>query len=168
MEKRIYTKQDATEKMKNSVNYYAVRIAAWKNVQRVTKKDGGNFAVLSKNFVNAQFLTEYHINKIQVHFMDENGRYCSDYISLDGNAYTKEPAATTPELVQDRINKIINNYIEWMEKDQKGLDQIENQIDQITPELEKIKNIIDKAKEETNTHYTLQNYIKNYLHILND
>lgn len=164
---RIYNKEDAKKRMQRSVNFYQIRIEAWENVERVTKKDGSDFAILSKNFKNCEFLTEYGSNKIRVHFHTNENGYEHDDIYLDGDGYGRQ-AATTPEAVQDRITKILENYKTWLAKDQKGLETIEQQIDDITPELETLKTFLKAAENETNTHYTLKSYIKNFLGILND
>lgn len=164
---KIYTKQDAREKMEKSVKYYKVRIEAWENVKRIYKKNGEPFAILSKNFENARFTTWINSPVIEVTFTDETGRNTTEHITLTANVYKNEPEATTPEQVQNRINELIANYKKWLEIDTAGASQIEKQIDDIMPELDKLAEAIKQAKE-TNTHYTLQNYIKNYLHILND
>lgn len=164
---KIYTKQDAREKMEKSVKYYKVRIEAWENVKRIYKKNGEPFAILSKNFENARFTAWLNSPVIEVTFRDETGRNTTEHITLTANAYKNEPEATTPEQVQNRINELIANYKKWLEIDTAGASQIEKQIDDIMPELDKLAEAIKQAKE-TNTHYTLQNYIKNYLHILND
>ena len=97
---RIYNKEDAKKRMQRSVNFYQIRIEAWENVERVTKKDGSDFAILSKNFKNCEFLTEYGSNKIRVHFHTNENGYEHDDIYLDGDGYGRQ-AATTPEAVQD-------------------------------------------------------------------
>lgn len=164
---KIYTKQDAREKMEKSIKYYKVRIEAWENVKRIYKKNGEPFAILSKNFENARFTTWINSPVIEVTFTDETGRNTTEHITLTANVYKNEPEATTPEQVQNRINELIANYKKWLEIDTAGASHIEKQIDDIMPELDKLAEAIKQAKE-TNTHYTLQNYIKNYLHILND
>lgn len=162
---RIYTIEDAKAKMQKSVNYYACRIEAWKKVERLYKKDGKPFAVLSKNFNNLTLMNRFGSNEAVVYFKDENGRYENDYINLEANNYTKEEAADTPEAIEKRITALIEKYEAWKEKDEKGLADIERQLEAINPALESLKQAIAEAKE-TNTHYTMQAYIKEYLRIL--
>lgn len=160
---RIYTIEDAKAKMQKSVEYYACRIEAWKKVTRLYKKDGGNFSVLSKNFSGCSFVNRFTINRVEVAFRDENGTWTTDDITIDANCY--EEAADTPEAIEKRITALIEKYEAWKEKDEKGLAEIERQLEEINPALESLKKAIAEAKE-TNTHYTMQSYIKEYLRIL--
>lgn len=160
---RIYTIEDAKAKMQKSVEYYACRIEAWKKVERLYKKDGKPFTVLSKNFSNLTFTSRFTSNYITVNFKDENGFYQTDEVLI--SATYKTEAADTPEAIEKRINAVIENYEAWKEKDEKGLADIERQLEAIKPALEELKKAIEAAKE-TNTHYTMQAYIKEYLRIL--
>lgn len=160
---RIYTIEDAKAKMQKSVNYYACRIEAWKKVTRLYKKDGNSFSVLSKNFSNLSFRESYGSKYVAVFFTDENGAYQYDEINISANMY--QESADTPEAIENRITALIDKYEAWNEKDEKGLADIERQLEAIRPALEEINKAIEAAKE-TNTHYTIQSYIKGYLRIL--
>lgn len=162
---RIYTIDQAKAKMQKSVNYYDARINAWESVTRKYKKDGSDFKNLSQCFSGVTFVTEYGSNKIRVYFHTDESGYEHDDIYLDGDSYGRE-AADTAEKVQERIAGVIANYKTWYEKDKKGLAEIENQIAQIKPLLDKINSVIDDAETETNSHHTLRAYIKGALKIL--
>lgn len=158
---RIYSIEDAKAKMQKSVKFYACRIEAWKNVTRLYKKDGKPFAILSKNFEGAKFVQKsYYHNQEEftIYFTDENGSYQTDYI----NVYTEKD---TPDSIEKAIKDRIEQYEAWKEKDERGLADIERQLEAINPALEELKKAIEAAKE-TNTHYTMQAYIKEYLRIL--
>lgn len=161
---RITSIAEAKAKMQKSVEYYACRIEAWKKVTRLYKKDGGNFSVLSKNFNNLSFRNRFG-NEAAVYFKDETGAYADDYLNLEANSYTHEEKATTPEAIEAKITALIAKYEQQKETAEKGLAEIEAQISAILPALEGIKKAIEEAKE-TNTHYTMQSYIKEYLRIL--
>lgn len=161
---RIYTIEDAKAKMQKSVKYYACRIEAWKKVTRLYKKDGGNFSVLSKNFSGCSFVNRFSSNRVEVTFRDENNSWTTENIIIDANRY--EEAADTPEAIEKRITALIEKYEAWKEKDEKGLAEIEAQINNILPLLDTIKSALKDAEEETNTHYTIKAYIKEYLRIL--
>lgn len=163
--REIRSIKDAKEKMEKSVKYYACRIEAWEKVTRLYKKDGNNFSVLSKNFKDLNFRNRFGSEEAVIYFKDENGAYADDYINLEANSYTHEEKATTPEEVEKRINALIEKYRSWKEIDEKGLTEIERQLEAINPLLEELKQAISEAKE-TNTHYTMQSYIKNVLEIL--
>lgn len=155
---RITNIAEAREKMQESVNYYKVRIEAWEKVERVYKKDGGSFANLGKNFKNAKIIDEYPFGKrLFIYFKTKKSAYESDYFTIKGE---------TADEIQEQIDALIANYKKWLEIDTRGLAEIENQINNILPALDEIKKQIEKAKEETNTHYTLQGYIKSYLNII--
>lgn len=161
---RIYTVQEAVQKMQKSVDFYRVRLEAWEKVKRVYKKGGGDFANLARNFEGAKFEPWLGDQVIKVYFRDECGRYESDYINLKGNAYKNEPDADTADAVADKIAEQIANYKRWLEIDAKGAEQIAGQIEEMAEALETLKNIIEKGRK-TNTHYTLRDYIKGNLDI---
>ena len=162
---RIYELQDAKNKLQNSVDYYAVRIAAWQSVKRLTKKDGGNFAILSKNFDGARFVSCYGSPYLRVSFKDERGAYNYDDICLNENVYLHFPAADDPDKVAARIDYTISKYQENREKALKGLETIDGQIKSITPLLDSLKTAI-KAAEAVGNNYILRDYIKTYLGII--
>lgn len=163
---RIYTKQDATEKMLKSCKYYEVRIKAWESVKRVFKKDGSNFKNINMCFEGATVTTgNPYETRIYINFRDENGSYCEDYYIVRNDGHNVENA--TADDVQRTIEKAIENYKKWLEKDAAGTVMIERQIDRMQPLLDELKEQL-KAAEEVNTHYTLKSYIKNYLGILNE
>lgn len=162
---KFYTIEEARQKMQKSVNFYALRIEAWKNVKRIYKKDGGSFSILSKNFENLKFRNRFGSNEAAVYFVDECGRYADDYINLEANNYTHEEAATTPEAIESKISALIAKYEAWKERDEKGLAEIESRLNAISDALETIKKAVKDA-EQVNAHYTMQAYIKGYLNII--
>lgn len=162
---RIYNIEDAIKKAKKSVKYYEVRIQAWENVKRVKTKTGADFKILSKNFENCSFCKRFGDDRCEVYFRDENGSYCESWITLNANCY--EEAKDTPDKLEAAINNLIAQYKEQKEKNIKGLENIEKQLQAIRPQLDALKKAIEDAKK-TNTHYIMQSYIKNYLYILND
>lgn len=166
---RITNIEEAKKKMEKSVNFYKCRIEAWEAVTRNRTKTGEAYKILSKNFNNCTFEPYIGDRAIFVKFTDENGHTTRDNINLAPNMYIKgfEEAAETPEAVQMRIDRTIENYKKWYETDKRGLAEIEKQLKEIEPELKKLKEAI-KAAKETNTQYTMQSYIKNYLNILNE
>lgn len=168
---RIYTVMQAVEEMRKSVEYYNIRIEAWKKVKRLYKKDGNAFQVLTKNFENCRFNWQYGSFYISVTFWGKSHGWETDEINLScaaENPYTHkngEKEEITPDFVEKCINGLIAKYTANMEKDAAGAEMIERQIAEITPELDKIRGAIEAAKE-VNSHYVLQAYIKEYLRIL--
>ena len=158
----------AIETIKNRIEYYQVRIEAWESVERLRKKDGSDFAILSKNFKNATLLNEYGSNKIRVYFHTDKNGYESDDIYLNANVYIGLEAAKTPDDIESRIKYQIDQYKHWLIRANKALETIENTLAGITPILDQLSDVIDQGKKDTDTNYIIQQYIKDYLHILND
>ena len=156
----------AIEKVKARIEYYKTRVQAWENVTRVYKKDGGKFAVLSKNFENVKFITEYGSNKIRVHFHTDRNGYEYDDIWLTANVYKGEEEATTPEQIEERIKNTIEQYNHWLTRSYKALETIENTLENITPLLDQINDTLKAAENETDAQYIIQEYITDYCHII--
>lgn len=161
--KNIHSIADAVHAMENSVNYYKCRAAAWDAVKRVYKKDGGSFAVLSKNFTGCRYYTDNAYNaRFYVTFRDERGYMETDYI----NVYKwPEKCLMTADEVAAEIEKTIANYEKWMNTDAAGRDNIAETLAGIAPDLERLKTVLQGCKEY-NTQYVVADYIKNYIGIL--
>jgi hypothetical protein len=160
---RIYNIEDAKKRTLRSVNFYKKRIEAWENVKRIYTKTGANFKILSKNFTGCSFCCKYGDNRIEVCFRDETNSYATDWINLDANY--REPAKDTPDKIETAIKDLVKHYKENETKNARGLEIIENELKKLEPELNKLKKTIEAGKEY-NINYTMQAYIKEYLHIL--
>lgn len=101
------------------------------------------------------------MNKCEVVFKSAFEGWTYDWL-------TYQPEEDTPDSIQQKINNLIENYKKWLDKDLKGLDEIEKQIEKITPMLDELSKFIKTAENETNTYYVLKSYIKNYLGCFND
>lgn len=160
---RITNINEAKEKMIKSCNYYKCRIEAWKKVARAKTKSGADFKILSKNFNNCSFCERYGSDRIEVCFKNELGYYTTDDITLCQNGRELE----TPDEIENAIRERIENYNKWLTIDEKGATEIEKQLTEILPQIEILKKAIADAKA-TNTHYTMQSFIKNSLNIIVD
>lgn len=156
---RIRTIEEAVAKMEKSVRYYQCRVDAWAAVKRVYKKDGGAFAVLSKNFTGCKFSGD---TKVVVYFRDENDRFCDDYINI---FLWAEGRVMTPDEVQAEIEKTVANYTKWRDIDTNGAENIADDLRSMIPALDGLKALINDMKAD-NTHYTARAFIKEYLDIL--
>lgn len=163
---RILNIDEAKKKIEKRILYYEERIEAWKKVERVSRKNGENFANLGKNFTNCEIVREYSIDELTVYFRARYEGYTKDYITISGNQY-QEPA-DTPEKIEKRIKEHIAKYENYVERSRKALETIESTLKSIEPELDKLREVIKKGADETDTNYIIGSYIKNYLHILND
>jgi prefoldin subunit 5 len=161
---RIRNVEDARERLTKRLDYYTSRLEAWEKVARVCKKDGKDFAILSKNFENCTFKTEYNSNYVVVYLHTNSEGYTRDEINISGNAYGVE-ACDTADKIEKRIAERIALYKGYINSTKKGLETIGEQMEAIAPELETLKNAIAKA-QETDCNYILGSYIKEYLSIL--
>ena len=73
---------DVVSRCRESVNYYADRIAAWENVKRITKKDGSDFQAFNRNFSGGAVEYYYYKNAFCVHFLDSARRYQTDDLDI--------------------------------------------------------------------------------------
>lgn len=164
---KIRTIEEAKTRLNERLNFYTARIEAWEKVERIHKKDGEDFAILSKSFTNCTFKTEYHSNYLYVYFRTDKEGYTHDFINLGGNVYTNEEPADTADRVQARIKDSIAKYEKYAETTKKGLETIEGIMQAITPTLDTLKEAIKEAGA-VDCNYILGSYIKEYLNILNN
>lgn len=163
---RILNIDEAKKRIEKRIMFYAEKIEAWEKVERVRRKNGENFSNLGKNFTNCEIVSEYSMDELTVYYRARYEGYTKDYINISGNQY-QEPA-DTPEKIEERIKDLITMYKNYIERSRKALETIESTLKSIEPELDKLKEVIKKGAEETDTNYIIGSYIKNYLHILND
>lgn len=161
---RIFTIEDAKKALEKRLSYYTARVEAWEKVERVRKKDGGDFATLSKNFTNCKFITKYGTDEIDVYFYSPFEGHNWDWLTISGNAYGTEPADTADKIAE-RIAERIALYNGYIETTKQGLETIGEQLEAIAPELEALKKAIKEA-EKTDCKFVMQGYIKEYLRIL--
>jgi hypothetical protein len=158
----IRTHEDARARMQDGIDYYNERITAWGQVHRLRKKDGGDFAVLSKNFDNCRFYHEYGCNKLSVTFKSKKHGYETDYIYLDSGYYGDR--ADTPDKIEEVIATTIARYTEWRDVDARGLAKIDEVLTGIDEKLAELRRTIEDGRKD-GIHYAVQYYIKNKLGI---
>lgn len=161
---RIFTIEDAREKLERRLAYYNDRVEAWEKVERVSKKNGEDFARLSANFTNCDIVKSWMGDELTIHFRGKYEGHVTDYITLTGNAYGVEDADTADK-VQERIKARVEQYKGYIETTKAGLETIAEQIEAIKPQLEALKQAIKEA-EKVDCNYILGSYIKEYLRIL--
>ena len=161
---RIFTIEDAKAKLEKGLSYYSARVEAWEKVERVSKKDGTDFANLAKNFTNCDIKKSWTGDELTVHFYNAGEGHTTDYITLTGNAYGVEDADTADK-IQKRIAERIENYKGYIATTKAGLETIADQMEAIKPQLEALKKAIEESKK-VDCNYILGSYIKEYLRIL--
>lgn len=89
---------DVIARIDESIDFYASRIKALESIKRLSKKDGSDFAVISKNFdgdkaagVYVKVYAHYDEYRLEFSYRNAKGRYSEDWIdfaSVD-NAFEK-------------------------------------------------------------------------------
>lgn len=170
-----------------SVKYYDARVKAWQQVERVTKKDGSDFKVFSKNFNGAETgqyypIEDYSNPYLTVAFEDENGRYATDHMSLKADKHLTEQA-NIPEHNDERevryayghpieiltveetwtaIQNMIQKYEHWKAEAERELAESQAQFEKIDALLEEINNTrkgISPGELSSHARYVFKDYI---------
>lgn len=133
---------DVVSRCRESVYYYADRIAAWEGVKRITKKDGGDFQAFNRNFSGGAVEYYYYKNAFCVHFLDSAGHYQTDDVDV-ADTVDKQFSA-----IADRIAR----YKAWKEAAEKQLAQAEEAAAFVLTKLDEIisgVNAMDIDKSST-------------------
>ena len=157
MDITVYTKEDIKAKIKRAIDYYETRIEAWQNVKRVHKKDGSDFKVLSKNFVNCIFTSDYGWDrklKVSVH---ENGHCGFDYIDLGDVG--DENKIVSPDKIEEKIDTLLKIYQGRLKQEKKEY-QMDDVIDRF---CDTAKNALNELKSKSGDRSTLYYACREYM-----
>lgn len=155
MDKR--TIDDAKKKIEKYIAEYNGMIKLWQGVKRERKKDGGDFALLTKSFPAARIVREvYGTTKVNVHgFTAGFGTWVEDTAYIYGD-----------DVNADAIEKAIAERIEllrgYVEKYEKGLSAIDAACYALSAHVDAINAILTAARE-TETQFILRDIVKNNL-----
>ena len=140
------------EGYKNSIHNYENMINAWRNVKRITKKDGTDFLIMSKNFENAILKKDYSwmdYYTLTVDYKYANGGYTYDNITVDNN-----------DTVDDIFRKI-NERIKGYETSKRKIEEKLSKIKDVFGEIDNImKQLIPFCKQNGFSAYEVCNYIR--------
>lgn len=156
MDKR--TIDDAKKKIEKYIAEYNGMIKLWQGVKRERKKDGGDFALLTKSFPAARIVREvYGTTKVKVF----------GYTAGFGTSWIEDTAYIYGDDVNaDAIEKAIAERIEllrgYVEKYEKGLSAIDAACYALSAHVDAINAILTAARE-TETHFLLRDIVKNNL-----
>lgn len=172
-----------TDKIKadliKTITEYEARITLWKNVKRLTKKDGSDFKIFSKNFGNATVYSNYMgRNALKVNGWIKDLGYIEDEIWMweyvDSTELNPEEHTIIQEAVWSRpyfyltvdemfaeINRIIEIYerkISSCRNEFSTVDEIFTEFaEAIDAALIKLK---EKAGDRTILYYECRDYMK--------
>ena len=144
-------KEKIIEKYLTNKQSYINAINAWKSVKRVTKKDGGDFANIGKNFSNGKVKQKYP--------WDNALELSIDYHCDTGWAYdsVEIKEEDTVEDVFKKINNRIEILTQYVEEDDKKANSVQyvfNEVDKTMKELLKF------CKENNFSAYEVCDYIR--------
>ena len=155
-DENIRTISDAKERIQESVNYYADRIAAFSKVRRVHKKDGGDFANIQRNFEGCRLYFEFNSFKAEVtaekHYPNGGRGWETMTVYLD--------EARTPDEVEAKLALYLDNCKELKERNERGLAKIEEVLRRIDPLLDAIRAEVDAGKAD-GINYVIRHYVEN-------
>ena len=147
---KVYLKYNGQEEQKrreleNDIRSYKGAIEAWQKVERVHKKDGGDFARFERNFTNCHLDIMYSCKYLKVYY--QSYRYESDDIYLWD--YRKEQELTVDETEQ-KIKERIENYKRNVIECEKALKSLSKTYEKIQKELDRLVERLDSEDESTN------------------
>ena len=151
------SKQHIEQEYRDSVDTYKNAIRAWQNVQRVTRKDGSDFSIMSRNFRNATVGKEYDWSKdltLRVDYPYNHG-YTHDTITIGENDTVND--------VFRQIENRIDVYHKSLERIYKKQYNIKTVLDEVDTNM---KQLFQFCEEKGFSPYEISDYIhNNYLEI---
>ena len=156
------TLEDIKKELTSTLKEHEALLQAWNNVNRLYKKDGSSFSVLSKNFENATIQDEsyniYPAKVIEV-FICCEGKYYNEEIKCTqlvrySQRKVDESRIIHESFLEDRYNLTVDEIFEEIELKKeyhkkrieelnKQLEMAESYYNQVTDKMEEIKTILD-------------------------
>ena len=179
---------DIKKEFEKCIEKHEAQRDAWKNVKRVTKKDGGDFATLSKNFENAKIeSTGYSLReekRIKVYTRTKKGDYVDDYFTISPLVknvdFEVAPERVikqsmlcdyfhmNPDEIEKEIEKRVALHEEIIKDYESNIERLEKYYILIMARMSEIheilKEITPKATAGANLslRYAMEDIIKNY------
>lgn len=140
------------EEYRNTIQDYRNAIIAWKNVKRLSKKDGSDFANIGKNFTNANIIKKYSWGDelyIQVYYYYASGGYAHDDIEIKDNDTVND--------IFNNINKKIVLYEKYIKSYTDKLTSSERVFDEVD---RTVSELLKFCKDNGFSSYEICEYIK--------
>lgn len=143
---------------------YKLRLELWKGVTRKYKKDGGSFAVLSKNFEGCRIYRPDHAFysyqwEASVHGRLESGKYINDNIYAYNN---DEMRMDTADELQLKIDEQIVRYEKRIDELEDALAKLDSALDKCDELLKEYKSVVQSDKWRA-VKYELREYMEKNL-----
>ena len=181
------TLEDIKKELTRTLKEHEALLQAWNNVNRLYKKDGSSFSILSKNFENANIQDEpysiYPAKVVEV-FICCEGKYYNEEIKCTqlvrySQRKVDESRIIHESCLEDRYNLTIDEIFEEIELKKeyhkkrieelnKQLEMAESYYNQVTDKMEEIKTILDTLcdkrgdGENIDLRYDLEEVVHEY------
>lgn len=157
-------KEEITQKLERILNDYKAELKGWQNVKRLTKKDGTDFAIKSKNFGGASYMSSTYLSSEMHPCLILNYQSNGTYLQSELNMYIQVRDMKKEDTRRNNESKIkrdslhydtyiydidecfeaINNYIELLKE---KIKEYETQLKNANKYIEKADKIINEIKE---------------------
>lgn len=181
------TLEDIKKELANTLKEHEILLQAWNNVNRLYKKDGSSFSVLSKNFENAIIQDEsyslYPVKVVKV-FVCCGGKFYKEEINCTQLVkYSKrkvdESRIIHESCLEDRYDLTVDEIFEEVELKKeyhkkrieelnKQLEMAESYYNKVAGKMEEIKTILDTLcdkngdRENIDLRYKLEEVVHEY------
>ena len=182
--------EDIKKEFNKRIDEHETLLKAWEKVERLTKKDGTNFAILSKNFKNATVRNnEYSLRpdkQIHVYGITKNNAYIGEDISTTDHADRYDGRAIAPERIikesyltpyyiktvdeifedieakKEYHRKAIEGYKKQIEKSKEYYDKVNEKLLEIHDIFNNMTSKGTSSNEFLSLRYALEDVVKNY------
>ena len=181
------TLEDIKKELTSTLKEHEALLQAWNNVNRLYKKDGSSFSILSKNFENATIQDEsysvYPAKVVKV-FISHEGKYYNEEIKCTqlvrySQRKVDESRIIHESCLEDRYNLTVDEIFEdiatKIEYHKNRIEELQNQIvmaekyyNLVQNKMQEVKAILDEVcadKVDGNNldlRYALESVVKNY------
>lgn len=157
-------KEEITQKLERILNDYKAKLKGWQNVKRLTKKDGADFAIKSKNFGGASYASSSYLSSELHPCLILNYQSNNTYQQDDLNMYIQVRDMKKDDIRRNDESKIkkdgfhydtyiydidecfkaINEYIELLKE---KILEYETQLQNANKYIEKADKLINEIKQ---------------------
>ena len=156
----IYTIEDAKKKINADTIELKEMLSAWETVTRVTKKDGGDFANVERNFQTSgketRITFEYSafLSKVIIHYHSKINGYTYATVYIDRGDKAGE--------IDYKIDLEKRKLADRIAEHESGYKAAEKRLKKAEKHLDALRDILLEAKKD-GSNYTLRDYMENYL-----
>ena len=181
------TLEDIKKELTSTLKEHEALLQAWNNVNRLYKKDGSSFSILSKNFENATIQDEsYSIypTKVVKVFICCEGKYYNEEINCTqlvkySQRKVDESRIIHASYLEDRYNLTVDEIFEEIELKKeyhkKRIEELNKQLEmaelyykQVLIKMEKVKTVLDTLcdksgdRKNIDLRYDLEEVVHEY------